>query len=490
METSSHRTDIVIFGGHGDLAFRKLMPALYNLRLAGFIDKQSRIISISRRPMNRETHIALMQSKLEEFISADIFDADFFADFSEQLEIAYIDFQDPSSYANLKIFLDMQTDRERIYYLSTASDFFGSIAQNLHTCDLITEQSRVVLEKPLGRSLDTSRKINQEVLQYFSESQIFRIDHYLGKDTVQNIMALRFSNRIFMPVWGSRDVDHIQITVAESVGVEGRAGYYDKYGAMRDMIQNHLIQLLCLVAMEPPCSLDANNVRDEKVKVLRSFRKMTPSDIEEKTVRAQYTKGFSQGEAVPGYLDSEEIKGSTTETFAAIRVDIDNWRWNGVPFYIRSGKRMREKNSEIVIHFKSVPHSIFPHEGKCLSENKLVITLQPNESINLKMMNKIPGISSDMRLQEVDLELNSHDTTKVIKHEAYERLLLDIIKNNPTLFMRLDEVEEAWKWADAIIQGWQANQSIMKTYPAGTDGPSAAVSLIAKDGRNWHEDGC
>ena len=488
MDVVSHRCDVVIFGGHGDLAFRKLKPALYHLRLLGYLDEHSRIISVSRHPLDATAHRELVKSKLNEFMKIDTFDETFYEVFAQQLEVAYIDFNDASSYSNLQTLLDRHTDRDRIYYLSTASEFFGSICKNLDDYKLITQKSRVVLEKPLGRSLETSQKINQEVLKHFTESQVFRIDHYLGKDTVQNIMALRFSNRIFMPLWGSRDIDHIQITVAESVGLEGRAGYYDKYGALRDMIQNHLMQLLCLVAMEPPCSLDANSVRDEKVKVLRSIRKMTPSDIEAKTVRAQYTKGFCEGQEVPGYLDNEEVKGSNTETFAAIRVDIDNWRWNGVPFYIRSGKRMRTKNSEIVIQFKSVPHSIFPYEGKCISENKLVISLQPGESITLKMMNKIPGISSAMRLQEVELELNAHDITKTRKHEAYERLLLDVIQNNPTLFMRLDEVEEAWKWADAIMDGWQANYSQMKHYPAGTDGPTAAVGLIAKDGRSWHDD--
>ncbi len=484
----SHQCDIIIFGGHGDLAFRKLMPALYHLRLLGYIDSESRIISISRTPISRDDHIDLCEEKLNEFMIIDKFDPEFFQEFKNQLYVAHIDFNEEESYKNLKFLLDEQPDRDRINYLSTAPDFFGTICQSLANHDLITENTRVVLEKPLGKSLVTSRQINNQVLQFFEESQIFRIDHYLGKDTVQNIMALRFSNRIFMPLWGSRDIDHIQITVAESVGVEGRWGYYDQYGALRDMIQNHLMQLLCLVAMEPPCSLDANNVRDEKVKVLRSIRKMNASDIATKTVRAQYTRGVSEGKEVPGYLEGDGVENSTTETFAAMRVDIDNWRWNGVPFYIRSGKRMREKNSEIVIQFKSVPHSIFPNGGKCLCENKLVISLQPKESITLKMMNKIPGVSATMHLQEVNLELNASHNKEHRKPEAYERLLLDVIQNNPTLFMRLDEVEEAWKWADAIIEGWKENQSTMKTYPAGTDGPSAAVQLIAKDGRSWYDE--
>ncbi|HFU74439.1 MAG TPA: glucose-6-phosphate dehydrogenase (NADP(+)), partial [Helicobacteraceae bacterium] len=259
------------------------------------------------------------------------------------------------------------------------------------------------------------------------------------------------------------------------------------YGALRDMIQNHLMQLLCLVAMEPPCSLDADSVRDEKVKVLRSLRQMSVSDVKAKSVRAQYTKGSSNGIPVPGYLQGHEMSHSTTETFAALRVDIDNWRWNGVPFYLRSGKRMQRRNSEIVIHFKPVPHSIFANNGACISENKLVITLQPNESIELKLMNKIPGLSDQMRLQQVDLELNA-PLNMDHKPDAYERLLLDVIRANPTLFMRLDEVEAAWKWADTILEAWDDNQIGMKHYTAGTDGPSASIQLIARDGRSWHDE--
>lgn len=486
-EVSSQNYDIIIFGGHGDLAFRKLMPALYHLCLSGYIDQSSRIISVARDQMSRDEHINLVEKKLQEFFIIDTFDPDFFQKFKEQLYVVNIDFYDQDSYKNLKQLLDENPTRERINYLSTSPDFYGMICDSLDKYELITSQSRVVLEKPIGKSLETSRMINQKVLEHFDESQIFRIDHYLGKDTVQNIMALRFSNRIFMPLWGSRDIDHIQITVAESVGVEGRWDYYNQYGALRDMIQNHLMQLLCLVAMEPPCSLDANSVRDEKVKVLRSIRKMTPEDISNKTVRAQYTKGFCEGEEVSGYLEGSGENGSNTETFAAMRIDIDNWRWNGVPFYIRSGKRMNQKNSEIVIQFKSVPHSIFPNKGKCVSENKLVISLQPKESITLKMMNKVPGISQSMRLQEVPLELNS-SMNNSRKPEAYERLLLDVIQNNPTLFMRLDEVEEAWKWADEIIEGWCENLTTMKNYSAGTDGPSAAIQLIAQDGRSWYDE--
>jgi glucose-6-phosphate 1-dehydrogenase len=479
--------DITIFGGHGDLAFRKLMPALYHLSSDGYLDEKSRIITATRDPMDLEEHCSLVRSKLQEFLSDNAFDEEKFNRFQTQLHVVIIDFGKDESYSGLKDLLDMDPQRDRVNYLSTAPDFFGPICKSLSQWELISPQSRVVLEKPIGRDLQSSRVINVEVLKYFEESQIYRIDHYLGKDTVQNIMALRFSNRFFMPLWDASNIDHVQITVAESVGVEGRWGYYDDYGAMRDMVQNHLMQLLCLVAMEPPCSLDADSVRDEKVKVLRSLRMMTPADIEQKTVRAQYAHGSSNGEPVPGYLEGDGMEESTTETFAALRVDIDNWRWNGVPFYLRSGKRMRQRNSEIVIHFKTIPHSIFANQGKCISENKLVISLQPKESINLQLMNKVPGLSEQMKLQKVELELNT-PLNMEHKPDAYERLLLDVIRANPTLFMRLDEVEAAWKWADVILEGWAENSVPMKSYSAGTDGPSAAVQLIARDGRSWHDE--
>jgi glucose-6-phosphate 1-dehydrogenase len=479
--------DITIFGGHGDLAFRKLLPALYHLSNDGYLDPRSRIITATRVAISNEEHIALVRSRLQEFLPKESFNEEKFTRFQAQLQVVIINFADEHSYQGLKALLQEHPDRDRINYLSTAPDFFGAICKALSRWELVSEKSRVVLEKPIGRDLKSSRVINVEVLKYFKECQIYRIDHYLGKDTVQNIMALRFSNRFIMPLWDSNNIDHIQITVAESVGVEGRWGYYDQYGAMRDMIQNHLMQLLCLVAMEPPCSLEADSVRDEKVKVLRSLRLMCPADIEQKTVRAQYSQGSSEGEPVPGYLEGEGVAKSTTETFAALRVDIDNWRWNGVPFYLRSGKRMQKRNSEIVIQFKTMPHSIFADKGSCISENKLVITLQPKESIQLKLMNKIPGLSETMRLQQVSLELNA-PLNMDHKPDAYERLLLDVIRANPTLFMRLDEVEAAWKWADVILEGWAENIVQMKSYSAGTDGPSAAIQLIARDGRSWHDE--
>ena len=487
MDDINNNCDIMIFGGHGDLAFRKLMPALYHLFIDKYLDTTTRIITISRQTTTQEENVQIIKEKLIEFIDDDSFDEKLFDEFKKILHIVCIDFSNNYHYLQLKELLELNPQKDRINYLSTSPGFFGDICKSLHHWDLITQSSRVVLEKPIGRDLESSKEINSEVLKYFSEDQIYRIDHYLGKDTVQNIMALRFSNRFIMPLWDSSNIDHVQITVAESVGVEGRWGYYDQYGAMRDMIQNHLMQLLCLIAMEPPCSLDANNVRDEKVKVLRSFRKMSKDDVSKNSVRAQYSSGSINGVSVPGYLEGKGVENSTTETFAALRIDIDNWRWSGVPFYIRSGKRIQKRNSEIVIQFKNVPHSIFTHNKESIPSNKLIITLQPQESITLRLINKVPGLSDSMKLQEVDLELNAPVTSKR-KNEAYERLLLDVIRSNPTLFMRLDEVEAAWKWADTIIEAWDENVSPMKTYNAGTHGPSAAVQLIAKDGRAWHDE--
>lgn len=487
MASMDNVCDITIFGGHGDLAFRKLMPALYHLSNDGYLSSSSRVITVARHDITHDEHIELVESKLIEFLGESLFNKEKFERFKSQLQVVTISFEDKKTYQGLKALLDVYPDRERVNYLSTAPDFFATICKMLKSWDMVTPQSRVVLEKPIGRDLESSRAINSEVLKYFEEKQIFRIDHYLGKDTVQNIMALRFSNRIFMPLWDANNIDHVQITVAESVGVEGRWGYYNQYGAMRDMIQNHLMQLLCLIAMEPPCSLDADSVRDEKVKVLRSLRPMSAADIERKTVRAQYSKGSIDGQPVPGYREGEGMEDSNTETFASLRVDIDNWRWNGVPFYLRSGKRMRQRNSEIVIQFKSVPHSIFANQGSGISHNKLVISLQPKESIQLKLMNKVPGLSDQMRLQQVDLELNSR-INNTRKSDAYERLLLDVIRANSTLFMRLDEVEAAWKWADVILAGWAENIIPMKSYQAGTDGPSASIQLVVQDGVSWNDE--
>jgi len=488
MQETQHLCDIIIFGGHGDLALRKLMPALYHLSNDGYLHREARIISVSRNPVSHEDHLALIREKLQTYLKDAFFDETAWEAFAAQLRYVTTDVTDNDAYRELAEVLNEYPERERVNYLSTSPSLFGTICKSLAAWNLVHDKTRVVLEKPLGRDLASSKVINDEVAEVFNESAIYRIDHYLGKDTVQNIMALRFSNGIFMPLWSSRSIDHVQITVAETVGVEGRWGYYDDFGALRDMVQNHLLQLLCLVAMEPPCTLDGNNVRDEKVKVLRSLRRIGADTVNTKTVRGQYVEGVSDAKPVPGYLDEEGVRpGSTTETFAALRVDIDNWRWNGVPFYLRTGKRMAKRYSEIMIQYKKVPHSIFPLGGNCLEENKLIIRLQPEESIKLVMMNKIPGLGEGMRLQPVELELNIPEN-RPRTPEAYEHLLLDVIRANPTLFMRRDEVEAAWEWADEILNNWEKTGTKIRPYTAGTYGPAASIALIERDERSWHEE--
>ncbi|HRJ53645.1 MAG TPA: glucose-6-phosphate dehydrogenase [Candidatus Thiothrix moscowensis] len=481
--------DIVIFGGHGDLALRKIMPALYFLFSQKYIGVESRIISTVRHPFSQTEHRNLVHQKLHEYLPPGHCSEAYWQSFSARLTCISMDITDAGSYTELAGLLQKFPERARIYYLSTPSSLFGNICTALEQTGLVTPDSRVVLEKPIGHDMASFRQIDDLVTAVFHESQIFRIDHYLGKDTVQNILALRFSNAIFKPLWNSQNIDHVQITVAETVGVEGRWGYYERYGAMRDMVQNHLMQLLCLIAMEPPGHLDSDSVRNEKVKVLKALRKMDKREIAEKTVRGQYRKGASNGLPVPGYLeDDTEPHVSDTETFVAIRADIDNWTWSGVPFYLRTGKRMSERFSEIIIQFKKIPHSVFPDNGKPVEPNKLVIHLQPEESIKLLLMNKKPGLTNGMSLRPVELELNvAEDDPR--SPTAYERLLLDVINNDPTLFMRRDEVEAAWEWADYILNHWEEDSIRVKGYTAGTDGPSAAVALIERDGRSWHEHG-
>ena len=414
--------------------------------------------------------------------SEELFDEEKSKKFEDLIKYCHIDFKEEKTFKNLENLLKNNQNEERIFYFSTSSDFYETICKSLNDYKLISENSRVVLEKPIGKDLDSSKEINEKVLGYFKEEQIYRIDHYLGKDTVQNLLALRFSNKMFVPLWDANNIDHIQITLSESVGVESRWEFYNEYGAMRDMVQNHLMQLVCLLAMEPPHSLDPNAIRDEKLKVLNSLRNIEEKDMKDHTVRAQYVAGTIDGKEVQGYLDDGKST-SDTETFGALKIFIDKFRWSNTPFYIRTGKRMSSKNSEIVIQFKSIPYSIFDNYTM---PNKLVISFYPDESITLNLMHKIPGLDEKMKLQEVSLELNP-PRSFVRKNEAYERLLLDVIRANPTLYMRLDEVKAAWKWTDKIISAWQNNITPMETYKAGTNGPNSVVSMMAKDGRVWHE---
>ena len=478
--------DFVIFGGTGDLSLRKLIPALYYRFMDGQFDESSRIVAVSRSDLDRESYCARAKLALKEFVAESDFDEDVWARFSHQLFYVAIDARGDHGWLNLRKILTTDHNEIQVFYLATSPDLFGVICEKLKVNNLIYGQSRVVLEKPIGRDLATARAINNAVAAVFHEQQIFRIDHFLGKETVQNLMALRFANSMFEPLWNSHYIDHVQITVTESVGLAGRAGYYNTSGAMRDMVQNHLLQLLCLVAMEPPQDLAPDAVRDEKLKVLRALKPLVGNDVAPATVRAQYRSGTIQGESVPGYSD-ELGEDSNTETFVALRTEVENWRWSGVPFYLRTGKRLKAKASEIVIQFRSVPHSIFPLKAGSVEPNMLLVRLQPDEGIQLHLMSKDPG-PGGMRLRRTPLNLSFAEAFQMRYPDAYERLLMDVVRNNLTLFMRRDEVETAWMWSEPILKAWEELRDQPKPYTAGTWGPSASVSLIERDGRTWYDE--
>jgi glucose-6-phosphate 1-dehydrogenase len=371
--------------------------------------------------------------------------------------------------------------------LATSPDLFGPVCRGLAAAQLVTPLTRVVLEKPLGHDLASAQAINDEVGEVFAEDQTYRIDHYLGKETVQNLITLRFANFLVEPLWNSNAVDHVQITVAESLGVGERVGYYDKSGALRDMVQNHLLQLLCLVAMEPPTAFEADAVRDEKLKVLRALKPIGPRDVAAVTVRGQYRAGAISGQAVPGYLE-ELGGGSDTETFVVVKAEVQSWRWAGVPFYLRTGKRLGSRASEIIVQYRNVPYSIFSEASRQqLVSNRLVLRLQPDEGMKLYLMSKDPG-PGGLRFKNEPLNLSYAESFAVGYRDAYERLLMDVVRGNPTLFMRKDEVAAAWRWIDPILDGWKSEGVVPKPYPAGSWGPSDATALIARDGRAWHED--
>jgi glucose-6-phosphate 1-dehydrogenase len=484
-------SDIVIFGGAGDLSFRKLLPALYMAHLHDRLDASTRIIGIGRQSWSVAEYHHFIDSHSPEFIEAHAFTQDDWKRFLARLHYVCLDVTDASSYAKLKAVCPESA--LRVFYLATAPSLFAQICANLGAATLIDSQSRVVLEKPLGTDLASARKINTAVAEHFAESQIYRIDHYLGKETVQNLMVLRFGNAIFEPLWRAPYIKSVQITVAESVGVGSRAGFYDGAGAMRDMIQNHLLQLLCIVAMEQPISFDPDDVRDEKLKVLRSLKKMNLDDIRHNTVRGQYTAGASEGTAVKGYSEEANVPaGSKTETFVALKAEINNARWAGVPIFLRTGKRLAKRQSEIVIEFADSPFSIFqsssanPNANALKQPNRLIISLQPEESIHLEMMVKEPG--SGMNLTPVKLGLDLHTASDKRRAEAYERLLIDVIKGRLTHFMRRDELEAAWMWVEPILNGWQLLADKPREYSAGSWGPAASSALMARENLTWHEE--
>jgi glucose-6-phosphate 1-dehydrogenase len=482
--SSTAALDLVIFGGAGDLSVRKLLPALYMAHLHNNLPARTRIHALGRQDWDRSAFVAFLQEKVPGFIEKQAFNDAAWASFIERLNYVCVDATQATDFARLAA--AMQPDSVRVYYLATAPSLFTAICANLHGAGLIDAQARVVLEKPLGHDLASAQKINDEVGQYFQEHQIFRIDHYLGKETVQNLMVLRFGNTIFEPLWRSPHIKSVQITVAESVGVGSRAGFYDGTGAMRDMIQNHLLQLLCIVAMEPPVSLDPDAVRDEKLKVLRSLRPMSIGDVAKDTVRGQYSAGASKDGSAIGYLQEENVPAnSSTETFVALKAHINNWRWANVPIFLRTGKRMAERRSEIVIEFADLPFTIFQDSPR-QSVNRLMIRLQPEEHVQLHMMAKEPG--SGMRLRPVHLNLDLESAFTERRAEAYERLLIDVIKGRLTHFMRRDELEAAWTWVDPIIDGWKQLNEKPKAYTAGTWGPAASSALMAREASSWVEE--
>lgn len=479
--------DYVVFGGTGDLAERKLLPALYHRQLAGQLTEPTRIIGASRTAMTHDEYRKYTEDALKQHLKSGEFNEDEVKKFCGRVYYVAVDAKGDTGWPQLKELLDSGNGKDcvRAFYLAVSPAIFGDIADKIREHKLITKSTRIVVEKPIGRSLASAQVLNDTIGKVFKEEQIFRIDHYLGKETVQNLMALRFANALYEPLWNSAHIDHVQITVAESVGLEGRVTYYDKAGALRDMVQNHILQLLCLVAMEAPSSMEAEAVRDEKLKVLRSLKPITGGEVERHTVRGQYRAGASAGGPVTGYIE-ELGSPSDTETFVAIKAEINNWRWAGVPFYLRTGKRLATRMSEIVISFKPIPHSIFGDNAGRIEANQLVIRLQPDEGVKQWLMIKDPG-PGGMRLRHVSLDMSFAQAFDVRNPDAYERLLMDVIRSNQTLFMRRDEVEAAWKWIDPILRGWEENGQRAQGYTSGTWGPSQAIALIERDGRTWHE---
>ncbi|MEN3793123.1 glucose-6-phosphate dehydrogenase [Fulvimarina sp. MAC3] len=479
--------DYVVFGGNGDLAARKLLPALYHRDRDGQIPDEARIIGASRTDFSRDDYRNFAREALTSHVKSEDLQEDTIARFLDRLSYCHVDARSDEGWSELKALLDEKgSSRIRAFYMAVSPNLFGDFAAKVSQYALADENARVVVEKPVGRDLASAKALNAEIAKYFREDQVFRIDHYLGKETVQNLMALRFANALYEPIWNATHIDHVQITVAEQVGLEGRAGYYNTAGALRDMVQNHIVQLMCLVALEPPSAFKDDALRDEKLKILRSLRPIDESNVETLTVRGQYRSGASGGNAVKSYLDDLGEAESMTETFVAIKAEINNWRWAGVPFYLRTGKRLAERMSEIVITFRKPPHNIFADVTGEVSQNQLVLRLQPDEGMKQYIMIKDPG-PGGMRLRQIPLDMTFAQSFKVRNPDAYERLLLDVIRGNQTLFMRRDEVEAAWDWIDPILKGWDEKQQKPQGYTSGTWGPSSSIALIERDGRTWHE---
>ncbi len=475
-----HTFDLVIFGATGDLAHRKIFPSLYRRLAVGQMPADARIIGAARSKMSRTEFRKSVSDALQKYIGAAKLDADVLDTFLACLDYVAIDAKGTGGWSVLGKKLDEREDAVRAFYLSVAPSLFSEIAQRLYDAGIATPSSRIVIEKPLGHDLASAQELNSALSRCFDEHQIYRIDHYLGKETVQNLMAIRFANALFEPLWNSRYVEHVQITVAETVGVNGRGAYYDASGAMRDMVQNHLMQLLCLTAMEPPSRFEPDAVRDEKLKIIRALDPLTLGD----TVRGQYRAAGKEG----SYLDHVGDPQSKTESFVAIRAHISNWRWSGTPFYLRTGKKLSGRLSEIVVTFRHPPHTIFPQVEQ-QKGNALIIRLQPDEGITMRVTIKDPG-PGGMRLVEVPMDMTFADALGGHGDgmpEAYERLIMDVIRGDQTLFMRGDEVEAAWAWVDPIIQIWKDSGSRPLPYDPGSGGPIESYKLTGSDGHLWRE---
>lgn len=482
-ETMSIQTnfDLVLFGATGDLAMRKLLPCLYQAHVAGLLNPQGRILGVSRSRMDTQGFLDKVETDSKIHVKQNFSDEQW-ASFIKRIEYLTVDVTRPEDFVSLGEKVKSRTETESVVvYLSTAPKFFAQACENLAAVGLNADNVRVVLEKPLGTDLASSQQINNDVGRYFKEEQIYRIDHYLGKESLQNVLALRFANVMFEPMWNNRYIKSVQLTIAEQLGVEERGEFYDITGALRDMVQNHLMQMLCMIAMEPPKSLDADDVRDEKVKVIKSLKPLTVGSVDENVVRGQY--GAADG--MKAYVQEPDVPpGSFTETYVAIKAEIDNERWQGVPFYLRTGKRMADKVAEIVLNFRDLDNHIFP-DSKPFA-NRLVIELQPFDSVRLCAQVKTPGAGNNVEVTPMTIDLDKQLAGR--RPEAYERLLLDVINGNLALFNRRDELEAAWAYVMPILDNWAQNPQAPHSYPAHSWGPEAARELLARDGNKWHEE--